>query len=73
MVGREQYHQNASPHNLHLHRGHGWQDNHHREYEQKQDVHSLQSAEEISQRQVHPGCQSKDTILTKGSITDLNY
>ena len=54
MVVREHYHQNAHPHDLHLRGQREWQDNHHREHEQKQDVCSLQGKEEISQRQVHP-------------------
>ena len=72
MVGWKLYHQNAHPHDLHLRGQRGWQDNHHREHEQKQDVHSLPGEEEISQRQVYPSYQSKETILTEGSITDLD-
>ena len=72
MVGWKRNHQDAHPHYLHLRGQRGWQDNHYREHEQKQDVHSLQSAEEIPQRQVHPSSQSKETILTEGSIMDLD-
>ena len=72
MVGREHYHQDAHPDDLQLHSERGWQDNPHRMYEQMQDVHSLQGEEEMSRRQVHPGSQSKKTILTERSITDLD-
>ena len=62
MVGWKHYHQNANPHDLHLHLGRGWQDNPDWKHEQKQDVCSLQDKEEIPQCQVHPRGKTDKTI-----------
>lgn len=64
MVGWKHYHQTTHPDDLHLHRGRGWQENHNREYEQKQDVHSLPGEEEVSECPVHPSYQSNTDLLT---------